>query len=76
MSRSGWFRKQQPMLGTDGTTEAKPSGSRLKGRRGAALTAGSAAMVLAAGVAIVTVGVAGQPRRPGLGRPGRGRDPA
>ena len=52
MSRSGWFRKQQPMLATDGTA-AKPSGSRLKGRRGAALTASGAAMVLVAGVAIV-----------------------
>ena len=52
MSRSGWFRKQQPMLATDGTA-AKPSGSRLKGRRGAALTASGAAMVLAAGVAII-----------------------
>ena len=64
MSRSGWFRKQQPMLGTDGTTEAKPGGSRLKGRRGAALTAGSAAMVLVAGVAIVTVGSPGSHAAP------------
>ena len=53
MSRSGWFRKQQPMLATDGTAAAKPSGSRLKGRRGAALTASGAAMVLVAGMAIV-----------------------
>ena len=53
MSRSGWFRKRQPMLDADGTAAAKPSGSRLKGRRGAALTATSAAMVLAAGVAVV-----------------------
>jgi L,D-transpeptidase catalytic domain/Bacterial Ig-like domain len=53
VSRSGWFRKQQPMLADDGTTAAKPSGSRLKGRRGLALTAGGAAMVLGAGVAIV-----------------------
>ena len=64
MSRSGWFRKQQPMLGTDGTTEAKPSGSRLKGRRGAALTAGSAAMVLVAGIAIVIVGSPGSHAAP------------
>ena len=64
MSRSGWFRKQQPMLGTDGTTEAKPSGSRLKGRRGAALTAGGAAMVLVAGVAIVTVASPGSHAAP------------
>ena len=53
MSRSGWFRKRQPMLDTDGTAAAKPGGSRLKGRRGLALTATSAAMVLAAGVAVV-----------------------
>jgi len=52
------------MLGTDGTTEAKPSGSRLKGRRGAALTAGGAAMVLVAGVAIVTVASPGSHAAP------------
>ncbi len=53
MSRSGWFRKRQPMLDADGTAAAKPSGSRLKGRRGVALTATGAAMVLVAGVAVV-----------------------
>jgi peptidoglycan hydrolase-like protein with peptidoglycan-binding domain len=53
VSRSGWFRKQQPMLEGDGATAAKPSGSRWKGRRGAGLTAGGAAMVLVAGIAIV-----------------------
>jgi hypothetical protein len=53
VSRSGWFRKRQPTLDADGTAAAKPSGSRLTGRRGAALTATSAAMVLVAGVAIV-----------------------
>ena len=53
MSRSGWFRKRQPMLDADGTAAAKPGGSRLKGRRGLALTATSAAMVLAAGVGVV-----------------------
>jgi peptidoglycan hydrolase-like protein with peptidoglycan-binding domain len=51
--RSGWFRKQQPMLGTDGTTAAEPSGARRKRRRGAVLTASGAAVVLLAGVAIV-----------------------
>ena len=55
MSRSGWFRKQQPMLATDGTSTTRPRGSRLRGRRGAALTAGGAVMVLVAGVAIVTL---------------------
>jgi L,D-transpeptidase catalytic domain/Bacterial Ig-like domain len=53
VSRSGWFRKRQPMLDADGTAAAKPGGSRLKGRRGLALTATSAAMVLAAGVGVV-----------------------
>jgi peptidoglycan hydrolase-like protein with peptidoglycan-binding domain len=53
VSRRGWFRKQQPMLDSDGTAEAKPGGSRWKGRRAAALTASSAAMVLVAGIAIV-----------------------
>jgi len=64
VSRSGWFRKQQQMLGTEGTTEAKPSGPRSKGRRGAALTAAGAAMVLAAGVAIVTIGSPGSHAAP------------
>ena len=49
---SRWFRKQHSMLVTDGIITAKPDGSRWKGR-GAALTASSAALVLAAGVAIV-----------------------
>ena len=53
VSRSGRFRKRQPMLDTDGTAAAKPGGSPLKGRRGLALTATSAAMVLAAGVGVV-----------------------
>jgi peptidoglycan hydrolase-like protein with peptidoglycan-binding domain len=53
VSRSGWFRKQQPMLEGDGTAAAKPDGSRWKGRKGLALTASGAAMVLVAGVAIV-----------------------
>jgi peptidoglycan hydrolase-like protein with peptidoglycan-binding domain len=53
VSRSGWFRKQQPMLEGDGTAAAKPSGSRRKGRRGLALTASGAAMVLVAGIAVV-----------------------
>ena len=53
MSRSRWFRKRQPMLEGDGTTAAEPSGSRRKGRRGVVLTASGAAIVLAAGVAVV-----------------------
>ena len=41
------------MLEGDGTTEAKPGGLPPKGRRGTALTASGAAMVLVAGIAIV-----------------------
>ena len=64
MSRSGWFRKQQPVLADDGTSAAKASGSRLKGRRGLALTASGAAMVLGAGVAIVAFGSPGSHAAP------------
>jgi lipoprotein-anchoring transpeptidase ErfK/SrfK len=53
VSRSGWFRKQQPMPEGEGAAAAKPGGSRWKGRRGVALTASGAAMVLVAGIAIV-----------------------
>ncbi len=59
MSRSGWFRKQQPMLEGDGTAAAKP-----KGRRGAALTASGAAMVLLAGVGVVAFGSPGSHAAP------------
>jgi hypothetical protein len=61
VSRSGWFRRQQSLLATDGTSVAKRiwQGTRalsvpapLKAR-GTALTASSAALVLGAGVAIV-----------------------
>ena len=52
MSRFGWFGKQQSMLVTDGTTETKPVSKGSKGRA-AALTASSAALVLAAGIFIV-----------------------
>jgi peptidoglycan hydrolase-like protein with peptidoglycan-binding domain len=64
VSRSGWFRKQQPMLADDGTTSAKPSGSRRKGRRGAALTASGAVMVLVAGVVIVAAASPGSHAAP------------
>jgi peptidoglycan hydrolase-like protein with peptidoglycan-binding domain len=64
VSRSGWFRKQQPMLAGDGTAEAKPSRSRRTGRRGLALTASSAALVLVAGVAIVALGSPGSHASP------------
>ena len=55
MSRSGWFRKQQPLLDSDGTTATEPSRSRRKGRRTAALIASGAAVVLLAGVAIIAL---------------------
>jgi peptidoglycan hydrolase-like protein with peptidoglycan-binding domain len=61
--RSGWFRKQQTLLDTGGTAADKPDGSR-KGRRGLALTAGSAAIVLAAGVGVVAFGSPGSHASP------------
>ena len=58
MSRSGWFRRQQTLLDSSENSAAKriwPSFSvaRPLKRRGVALTASSAALVLAAGVMIV-----------------------
>ena len=58
MSRSGRFRKQQSLLEGDGTTVGKPDRSRWK-RRGAALTASGAVLVLGAGVAVVASGSLG-----------------
>ena len=55
MLRSGWLRKQRPMLAADGTPAADQRGPRLRGRRSAALTASAAVVVLVAGVAVVTV---------------------
>ncbi len=73
MSRSGWFRKQQSMLATGGATAARgmvPRNSatasvpsRLR-RRGAALTAGSAALVFAAGISIVAFAAPGSHAAP------------
>jgi peptidoglycan hydrolase-like protein with peptidoglycan-binding domain len=63
VSRSGRFRKQQPLLDGGGATEDKPGTSRRK-TRGAALTAIGAALVLAAGVAIVAVGAPGSHAAP------------
>jgi hypothetical protein len=65
---SGWFRRQQSLLVTSGTSAAK----RIRAlsvpapvkRRGAALTASSAAVVLAAGVMIVAFGVPGSHASP------------
>jgi L,D-transpeptidase catalytic domain/Bacterial Ig-like domain len=67
VSRSGWFRKQQPTpaaeLAADGTAEAKPEAPRRKGRA-MALVASSAAMVLVAGIAIVAFGTPGSHAAP------------
>jgi peptidoglycan hydrolase-like protein with peptidoglycan-binding domain len=59
VSRSGWFRKQQPLLDGDGTTADEPSRPGRKGRRGAVLIASGAAVVLLAGVAIVALAAPG-----------------
>ena len=52
------------MLEGDGTAAAKPDGSRSKGRRALALTATSAAMVLVAGVGVVTFAAPGSHAAP------------
>jgi hypothetical protein len=49
VSRSGWFRRQQPLLAKSGTSA----------RRGAAVTASSAALVLVAGISIVAFAAPG-----------------
>jgi peptidoglycan hydrolase-like protein with peptidoglycan-binding domain len=61
--RSGWFRNQEPILQGYGAAASKPGQPRRK-RRGAALTATGAAMILLAGVAIVTFGSAGSRAAP------------
>ena len=61
MSRSGWFRRQQTLLESSGTSAAKRGWLRTRvssapgplKRRGTALVASSAAAVLVAGVMIV-----------------------
>ncbi len=61
MSGSGWFRRQPTLLETDGTSAAKRIWQRTKAsgvpgsakKRGVALTASSAVLVLGAGVTIV-----------------------
>jgi len=69
VSGSGWFRRQQTLLASSESSEAKSSAAkriwqslrspRPLRRRGAALTAGSAALVLGAGVVIVAFGSPG-----------------
>jgi peptidoglycan hydrolase-like protein with peptidoglycan-binding domain len=58
VSRFGWFGKQQSMLVTEGTTETKRISRGSKGRA-VALTASSAAMVLAAGILIAVFAAPG-----------------
>jgi len=66
VSRSGWFRKQQSLLAKSGTSARRiwprrqaASGPAVGKRRGAALTAGSAALVLVSGIAIVAFAAPG-----------------
>ena len=54
MSGSGWFRRQPKSLATDGTSEGERIAKPTR-KRGVALTASSAVLVLGAGVAIVAV---------------------
>jgi peptidoglycan hydrolase-like protein with peptidoglycan-binding domain len=82
VSRSGWFRKHQPTPAAGDTTAAEPRRSRWRGRRGAALTAGGAAMVLAASAMIVTFASPGSHAAPvpaararATARPGRPAGP-
>ena len=65
MSRSGWFRRQQSLLVESGTSAKRswPRNRAARGpareRRGVALTASSAALVLVAGIAIVAFAAPG-----------------
>ncbi len=64
MSGSGWFRRQQTLLASGGASAAKRfwqafTVPRPLKRRGTALTASSAALVVAAGVMIVAFGSPG-----------------
>ncbi len=66
MSRSGWFRRQQSLLVKTGTSAKRSwprrqaaSGPAAGKRRGAALIASSAALVLVSGIAIVAFAAPG-----------------
>jgi len=66
VSRSGWFRRQQSLLAESGTSARRiwsrrqAAGGPAVGKlRGAAFTAGSAALVLVAGIAIVAFAAPG-----------------
>jgi peptidoglycan hydrolase-like protein with peptidoglycan-binding domain len=63
VSRSGWFGQRQSELDTGGTTATRRIWRGSKGRA-MALTASSAALVLAVGVVIVAVGVPGSHAAP------------
>ncbi len=54
MSRPGWFRRRQGLPESAGTSAAEtPIAAKSLKKRGAALTASSAALVLAAGIIVV-----------------------
>jgi hypothetical protein len=53
VSRPGWFRRRQGLPESGGTSAAAPVAAKSLKKRGVALTASSAALVLAAGIAIV-----------------------
>jgi peptidoglycan hydrolase-like protein with peptidoglycan-binding domain len=67
VSRSGWFRRQQSLLETSGTSATKRIWSRTRAssspapakKRGAALTASAAALVFGAGVVVVALDAPG-----------------
>jgi len=60
VSRSGWFRRQQSLLVKSGA----PGGPGAGKRRGVAVTAGSAALVLVSGIAIVAFAAPGSHASP------------
>jgi hypothetical protein len=61
VSRSGWLRRQQSLLVKSGTSAA---GGPARKRRGVALTASSAALVLVSGIAIVAFAAPGSHASP------------
>jgi peptidoglycan hydrolase-like protein with peptidoglycan-binding domain len=61
VSRPGWFRNQQSMLVTRGATAGKLSAAKISAAK---ITAGSAALVLLAGLSIVAFGAPGSHAAP------------
>jgi peptidoglycan hydrolase-like protein with peptidoglycan-binding domain len=58
VSRSGWFRRQQPLLVTS-ETSSSPAPAKSRRKRGAALTACGAALVFGAGIVIAAFAAPG-----------------